>query len=174
MSNGDQVTYELSETFYSQKLKFSSPEDGLNEIITLHTLHTDRVLGIKVFSIGDSIKLRQTTPIPWEKSSKYNFYESLSPFEIDNYKGLQFIKDIGKIEMGYLYVQVDPLSELYNPDDLDHVLPIIDNWYIYAYSDTWNPEKRSMIKIQDIQVAWKDTFSNDILKRMEQLKLIGE
>lgn len=174
LTNGDQVIYELSDTFYSQKMKFANPENGLNEIIMFHTFHTDSILVVKVFSTGDSIKLKQTAPILWNKSNKDNFYESLLPFEVDDYNGLQLTKDIGVIRYCQLYIQVDQLSELYNVDELSHVLPIIDNWYIHVYSDAWNPRKRSMIRPQHIQVEWKDTFSNDILKRMEQLKSIGE
>jgi len=166
LSNGGTVVYELDKSIYTQRVRFTDNENKDFDCLTICQFNTSTLHEI-VFEKGKVNHKSKSVSQYYNWKEEEEFYESLKPFKLEDHNGLESIKNISEqIKFGQFYIQVKELEDIYEKGEYSSILPIIDNYYIFAYLDGSGSKTGELVRPTDIKVVWSDSFSDYVIDNL--------
>ncbi len=168
LSNGGEVTYEMSRNYYSQRVQFVDNDNISHDMLTIHAFDSAFIYEfIKVEDEIQHFKREVLQPIlNW--SGEEEFQHSLTPYFIDDFQGLEHIRLTPPgLKTGHFYIYIKELDQLYPDGKIRMAAPIINEGYILAFSDVARIENDFLSKPIGVNIEWKNLFSSFILKMIE-------
>jgi len=170
LSNGGEVTYEMSDEYYSQRIQFVDSEMIRRDLLTVHAFDSEFIY--EILKADDEVRVfkRPLLPTITQWSGEQKFQDSLTPFSVDGYEGLEQVGVTSGVKTGHFYIYIKELNELYPDGKISKVAPVINEDYILAFSDVTNHENDFLTRPIAVKVEWKDSFSPFLSTSIEQLK----
>lgn len=172
LSDGGEVIYELNNSIYTQRVIFSEAEGGIKEMITIYRFGDSTIFHLDVSHESEKVEENQILPAITNWSYEEKYKDKLEPFYLNNRRGYQMVySDISGVSGIHYHIQINELRELFNDGKLHHVIPVLDDLFLYVYSDVVSSSQDEFVRPVSVNIERSNSFSDIISNRLTQLKM---